>query len=62
MNKKAYINPIMTIVQVNCHAALLGASQTIGGDVTVTYGGTATGKSADVKSDTYNVWDDDWSN
>ena len=62
MNKKVYIVPAMNIVRVNCHTALLGASQALGGDVDVSYGGEATGRSADVKGSSYNVWNDDWSN
>ena len=63
--KKTYQNPELTIVAVNVKTAILEPSITnIGGDSGLQPGDPSDPipEEADVKGNSYNVWDVDWSN
>ena len=60
--KKTYQNPELTIVAVNVKTAILDPSITnIDGDSDLQPGTGETPTEADVKGNSYNVWDIDWS-
>lgn len=61
--KKTYIIPNTMVTLLNTQEQLLEASAHLAGQISdVTYGGVSTGDmSSDVKSNSYSVWDDDWS-
>ena len=64
MKKKQYTAPQMSSYVLSSNEALL-VSMSYEGNKVVTDGGKASEhdvRSADVKANSYNVWDDDWSN
>lgn len=64
MKKKQYTAPQMSTYVLTSNEALL-VSMSYEGNKVVTDGGKASENgvtSADVKGNSYNVWDDDWSN
>lgn len=64
MKKKQYTAPQMSTYVLTSNEALL-VSMSYEGNKVVTDGGKASEHrvtSADVKGNSYNVWDDDWSN
>ena len=58
MEKKAYIQPIVTIVTVGPQNMIAFSNTNVGLGVGDTDGEI---EEADVKANNYSVWDDDWS-
>lgn len=60
--KKIYQNPELTVVAVNVKTAILEPSITgVDGDSGIDLGDGEVPGEADVKGNSYNVWDVDWS-
>ena len=60
MKKQAYSSPALSTICVAGTSMIASTVRSAAGNAELTYGGGSTG-SARVKENSYNVWDDDWS-